>query len=471
MNKQKIHSRILFSFLVLVSFALRIYRLNQGLWYDEILTLEKFLRLPWNEIIISLPLPNNHILYSLLARLCIVVFGEKEWSVRLPSFMIGGFTPAIAYLVLRKRFSEFSAFFSGLFLALNFWMVWFSQDARGYSGMVLFTLLSQIFFLKWMEQRKARTAMYYLVCSVFACWFHLYSVFVILAQAAFGFFKWLWQRRAQSALIFLLPMLSLFFASLLYVPGALDLFSYIGKEGRDLGGRWLDLNFLQEVFKLCAGSHLLWTALVCFSLAVLGFSRIYKDASEIFWIYLLSVVLLIVFTATLRVFIYARFLAFLIPVFALALALGIEGFSHALFSANIRLKRLAIGFLLIAVSLSLLISLNRYYRLGKQGLKDAAMYIQANYPLARVISLGLARNEFLHYYPRAQPVYGQVQLDPSDISGKLVVASHPWSWAPWNQGMLERFCKKEMVWESAGYDENVVYLYNCLKSGVDFGAK
>ncbi len=460
---------ILFLILLFGSLALRIYRLNQGLWYDEIITLTMFVHKPWLSIIGSLPLPNNHILYSLLAKISVILFGESEWAIRLPSLIIGGLTPPIAYLVLRKRVGEAAAALTGLFLSLSCWMVWFSQDARGYSGQILFSLLSQVWFLDWRDQRKKSLLILYLISSALAVYFHLYSAFLIAAQILFGFFQWAKDRKQNQPVIFILPVLALFLSSLLYLPGGLDLIGYLSKEGHDLGGRWLDVNLLRDLAGFFSGARPLPLAIILCALAGFGIYRLLKKWPEIAWLYFLSASLLVTATLMLRIFVYARFFSILIPFFYLGLAIGVEEIFSGLAKSRVKsLARICLaGLICVALSLSLL----RYYRLGKQGLKPAAEYLESNYPLSPVISLGLARNEFRYYCAYARPVYGQVPLNPDQVAGTVVVASHPWSWAPYNQKMLDRFCKLEKLWPSAGYRENEVYLYNCLSKGSRGGSE
>ncbi len=457
---ERIKKIVAVALLIILSSALRIYKINQGLWYDEITTLLNFVRLPWLKIIMSLPLPNNHLLFTLLAKLSIVWLGEKEWTLRLPSLIIGSLTPPLAYWVLRKKTGELTAFLTGTFLALSFWPVWFSQDARGYAGQILFTLLSQVFFLDWIEARARRGLIIYWLSSMLAVGFHLYSAFVIAAQIGFGFFAYARNRNKNRLMILAAATVSLVLSLLIYLPGAPDLIGYLPKEGHDVAGRWLDLNFVKELIGLFSSTHILVLGLGLGIAALFGLYRLFRKWPEFCSLYLLSALLLVLFTLVMQVFIYARFLAFMVPFFYLCLAEAVSA---------LKFSRLARTVLTVLVAVALAVSLGRYYRLGKQGLKDAAQYLEAQYPLAPVVSLGLARNEFLYYCPQAQPVFGQVAQPPQVFLGKMVVASHPWSWAPWNEKMLERNCRREKVWPSAGYDENEVFLYNCLGQGGENG--
>ena len=62
--------------ILLIGVALRIYGLNSGLWYDEIVTLVESVRPPLREIVTHFPSNNDHPLYSVLAHLSIGIFGE-----------------------------------------------------------------------------------------------------------------------------------------------------------------------------------------------------------------------------------------------------------------------------------------------------------------------------------------------------------------------------------------------------------
>ena len=70
---------------VAVAAALRLYRLESGLWYDEIVTLVESARRPFIEILTYFPDVNVHPRYSLMAHGSIEAVGESAWSLRLPA--------------------------------------------------------------------------------------------------------------------------------------------------------------------------------------------------------------------------------------------------------------------------------------------------------------------------------------------------------------------------------------------------
>ena len=463
MNSPGKKERVLLLVLLLVSFALRIVRLNSGLWYDEIHTLNRFVLLPWSKIITTMTIPNNHILYTLLAKLSITIFGEREWSLRLPAMLLGGITPLACCLVFRRRMGIMTAFMASFFLAISFWSVWFSQDARGYSAYILCAVLSQALFLDWADSRKKSTAAWYFLCSVAGCYFYFYTGFVIIAEGAWGFFQWLRNREKFSPGIFILPAVAFLVSAGLYLPGMAEMSHYMSSVAHYVGGHWLDLAFAKQLLMMLAGTRFPAWAILLFLVFLAGVLRLWRQWPALCFLNLSAAVFLVLFTWLGHVFIYPRFLAFLMPFYFLAAASGLEWLAEAAAKRAQWLKPLITQATLTLIICGFLAySLGRYYAQGKQGFKQAAQYIRDKFPRQLVLSYGLASQEFLYYDPAAIPWAGSRLMEPVDLMGNLVVASHPWSWSPENIVVMRQYCHLHKKWPSAGYDENNVYLFRCF---------
>ena len=64
-------------------------------------------------------------------------------------------------------------------LALAAELVQWSASARGYTGLLLFSLLGTDAYLRLLRRPDRTTARKYVVYGVLAAWFHLYAVWVI----------------------------------------------------------------------------------------------------------------------------------------------------------------------------------------------------------------------------------------------------------------------------------------------------
>jgi 4-amino-4-deoxy-L-arabinose transferase-like glycosyltransferase len=172
-----------------VAALLRVFGLDQQLWYDEILTLLESVRHPLGTIVTTYA-QNQHALYSVLARVSILAFGEHAWALRLPAVAFGVATVPALYFCARLLTSRREALLACAVLTVSYHHVWFSQNARGYTGLAFFTLLATYFFIRGARGEKSngaaplrRTAgmanwVWYAVAVALGAYLHLTMVFV-----------------------------------------------------------------------------------------------------------------------------------------------------------------------------------------------------------------------------------------------------------------------------------------------------
>lgn len=144
-------ARVVLGAIVGVAAAARLAHLGAGLWVDEIHTLVAYAWQPLGVVLTSYQSQNQHLLYSLLARLSWLVSSDAAWAVRLPAVAFG-----VASLWALYRFGLFltgrrEALLATALVAFSYHHVWFSQNARGYSGMLFWTLAGSILFLRLVE--------------------------------------------------------------------------------------------------------------------------------------------------------------------------------------------------------------------------------------------------------------------------------------------------------------------------------
>ena len=167
-----------------VSVVVRIPGLNQGLWYDEIQTLVDYVRLPAGEILTRYDSANNHILFSILAHSAIQLFGESAWALRLPAALLGALSIPIVYVFGRQIAPRTEAFLAAAFLSVSYHHVWFSQNARGYAGLLVGTVLASSVFLSLLAARRVRPELViaYALISALSVWTHLTAAVTVGAH-------------------------------------------------------------------------------------------------------------------------------------------------------------------------------------------------------------------------------------------------------------------------------------------------
>ncbi|MDX2044269.1 MAG: glycosyltransferase family 39 protein [Acidobacteriota bacterium] len=172
---------VILSVLTVVGLVLRMFRLNTDLWFDEILMVLDFIRQPFGEMLTSFPSKNQHLLYSTLAHISASWFGESAWAVRLPSVIFGVGSIWALFLVGRHVFNRQVALLSCALLTLSYHHIWFSQNARGYMGLMLFTTLATWLWLEAWGRGLGWWIAYGAVTAIGA-WVHMTMIFVVAAH-------------------------------------------------------------------------------------------------------------------------------------------------------------------------------------------------------------------------------------------------------------------------------------------------
>ena len=169
--------------LLVVALGLRLWALNSCLWFDEVLTLVDFVRLPLGELVTAFPSQNQHMLFSLLAHWSIGVFGEHAWALRLPAVAFGVASVWALFLLGRSLLGARAALLACALMTVSYHHVWFSQNARGYTGLLFFATLATWL---WIECRACRTWPWHIAYAItvaLGMWTHLTMVFVPIAHA------------------------------------------------------------------------------------------------------------------------------------------------------------------------------------------------------------------------------------------------------------------------------------------------
>jgi hypothetical protein len=170
--------------LMVLAAVLRAIGLNRGLWLDEFYTLIETVRRPLGQILTLFPGDNQHMFYSVLSRISVVVFGEHPWSLRLPALLFGVLAVPALYFFAREVTTRREALLATALLTVSYHHVWFSQNARGYTGMLFWTLLCSMYLLRGLRTSKRSTWVAYAAVAALGTYTHLTMVFVVMSHAA-----------------------------------------------------------------------------------------------------------------------------------------------------------------------------------------------------------------------------------------------------------------------------------------------
>lgn len=167
--------------------VLRLIGLGEGLWFDEIKTQVRHVVEPLGMILTTYDDQNQHLLYSVLARIGFAIFGEGAAVLRWPAVAFGVASLWAVYWFGRRVAGRLESLLAAAFLAVAYHHVWFSQNARGYTGLLLWTLLSTGFFIELLRNgRRDRWGLSvgYGATIALALYTHLTAAVLPVAHAA-----------------------------------------------------------------------------------------------------------------------------------------------------------------------------------------------------------------------------------------------------------------------------------------------
>ena len=131
--------------LVLVAVVLRFFQLGEeSLWADEFYTLTTVNATTAGETLLNVTIGQPHPpLYFLFMHFFVKACGSSDVALRFPSALAGAISPILLYGLLRALFDKNRrlALLGGFLFCLSPMHIWYSQEARAYSLMVMLELI------------------------------------------------------------------------------------------------------------------------------------------------------------------------------------------------------------------------------------------------------------------------------------------------------------------------------------------
>lgn len=175
--------------ILLLAAALRFYGLgNQSFWIDELasvaLSKESIPEILRNH------LETNPPGYYAILHIIQNHLGDSEWALRLPSVIAGVLAVLSMYFLGRRLYSEREGLFSALFMAAFWCPIYYSQEARAYSLLLLFSILNSYFWWGIFAKLRAcaRASMLetagYVASAIVCSYLRYYGLYLVALQGA-----------------------------------------------------------------------------------------------------------------------------------------------------------------------------------------------------------------------------------------------------------------------------------------------
>lgn len=386
---------------------LRVIGMNRDLWIDEIATVVHYMRLPFFETFTFYGSANQHMLYSALGSLSLSAFGESAWAARLPAVLFGVGSLAGLYTLARLFLHERDALLATALMTFSYHHVWFSQNARGYSGMIFFILWGTFFFVRGlMNNRQGDWAAYALSMAlgmlilqntafVFAAHSLLYLALVALRWHGIPRFPLLGSVAASNAAVLGLTLLG-------YLPSLPQIVQWYATQDRTAMG-WNDIaGFAGIVLQNLGGRWLALTPIVIvvgFVMAI-GFVRLWRQSALIAGLIVLPPLFNVVALVLLNFGAYPRSFLYVLPFACIVLIHGGRFIIETIAERVVPRLRAQAGTVLLAGGVALsAVTVLYNYAYPKQDYTGALAYARERAgPGDTIAAIGLAAGSYRDYY-------------------------------------------------------------------------
>lgn len=299
MGTCRLHKELLI-ILLLSALGIRLYGLDaQPLWWDEGYSLYAS-SMPIGSMIVETAEDIHPPLYYAVLHVWEMLAGTTPVSVRLLSAFIGVLIVLLVFTVLRRQGAPKLAWLAGTLVAVNPFLVYYSQEVRMYALTTLLALISTCLMFLWLEDRvdqprksSVGVLFAYLAITAATLYTHYYTMFIVLAQTIFVLIAY----RAHS--LRKRWLIGQGVLGILYLPWvvftATRLAAYVGgkvsiEQSHPLG----PFDFLGRHLAAFAVGHLpsewgdlYWSGLLCLALAVLGVVKgrqlVGRKAEWVYW--------------------------------------------------------------------------------------------------------------------------------------------------------------------------------------------
>jgi 4-amino-4-deoxy-L-arabinose transferase-like glycosyltransferase len=312
---------------------------------------------------------------------------DSDFMTRIPFALLGIISILVIYLLSKEWFGRICALWSSFLLSISIYHISYSQLARGYGGLILFTILAVYFLWRYMHSYNPKDLLGLVISNALGIYFHYVMLQVIIIELLVVLFLKISDKPQRNILKFLIKISGIILFSLILLTMPILRNIIATAKGR-LSGQAIPFEFNPLYFKnlLCrygAGNGATFFIYNFFFLY--GLIKAFKYKRKIFVVLLIWLTFpFLLLSRGYQYFFHIRYIIYTFPVYILLTGYGITCFAEDLLSKKrkILFLRPAIHFLIFIVFLSLnIIPLKLYYQMPARmtDFKTIAIYIAENY--------------------------------------------------------------------------------------------
>ena len=171
--------------LIVLATVVRFYGIgHQGFWFDEANTAQLVRFSPGRMLGLLPRTESTPPLYYCVAWVWARLWGDSEAGLRSLSALAGVLVVPVAYLAGARLMTRRAGLIAAALTACSPLLIWYSQEARSYSLLVLFTALSLLAFIYARDTPTPRLLTLWGLASALALATHYFAALAVVPQAA-----------------------------------------------------------------------------------------------------------------------------------------------------------------------------------------------------------------------------------------------------------------------------------------------
>lgn len=301
-------------------FILRFFNLGfNSLWLDEATTLNYALK-GYSEIWSSVQNEFHPPLFYWIEHF-MLIFGESEFILRFMPALFGALAIPVFYLIGREAINREVGIISALLVTVSPFQIYYSQDARSYTMILLFFSISLLAYIYASKSRDLKWWIIFGVASAVAFWSHYYTIIgtgVIVLHAIATRYKDIMENK-QFRNGFLISIVAFIIISIPLLVQLYERYLALSASPPTYGVLGLPLIF-SSIISFSGFEQ--WIAVIFTILFIIGILYLYKKAlsfmSLILCLFLIPLIFSVIISA--KITMNPRYLIYLLPVFYLGIA-------------------------------------------------------------------------------------------------------------------------------------------------------
>jgi len=177
------------SLLMVLAFVFRFKGLTlQGLWYDELYSVVLSSKHPLWKIIAECASDVHPPFFQICIYLWFKIFPATEFLSRLYPLTTGMAGLFLMYLLGKELYDKLTGTIALSFGAVNFFLIYYSQEVRSYSQSFALTVLSTLLLVKLLKNPTVLKAISYGLITLMLMYSHYFGIVIGASQAVFVLF-------------------------------------------------------------------------------------------------------------------------------------------------------------------------------------------------------------------------------------------------------------------------------------------